>query len=78
MRKEETEIEIFGFLGDPDVLCDVFLETVYKWMFCLCKHMRGCVAENSHVVFFWTLPGERTYDVLLKKTLEGMRYLERV
>jgi hypothetical protein len=30
MRKEETEIEIFGFLGDPDVLCDVFLETVYK------------------------------------------------
>jgi hypothetical protein len=32
--------------------------------------MRGCFAENRHVVFFWKLPGERESNVLLERTLE--------
>ena len=32
--------------------------------------MRGCFAENRHVVFFWKLPGSRACNVWLKCTLE--------
>ena len=32
--------------------------------------MRGCFAENRHVVFFWKLSGERACDVLLEQMLE--------
>jgi hypothetical protein len=32
--------------------------------------MRGCFAENRHVVFLCKLPGERACDVLLEYTLE--------
>jgi hypothetical protein len=32
--------------------------------------MRGCFAENRHVLFFWKLSSERTCDVSLEHTLE--------
>ena len=31
--------------------------------------MRGCFAENRHVVFFWKLPGERARDGMLDRML---------
>jgi hypothetical protein len=41
--------------------------------------MRGCFAENRHMVFFWKLPGKRACDVLLEWILERTcGYLERV
>ena len=32
--------------------------------------MRGCFAENRHVVFFWNLPGEKACYVLMEWKLE--------
>ena len=40
-------------------------------MFCWSRHVRGCFAENRHMVFFWTLSWEEgACDVLLKWMFE--------
>jgi hypothetical protein len=34
--------------------------------------VRECSGENTHVVFFWKLSGERVCDVFLEQTPERM------
>jgi hypothetical protein len=68
-------VQISDFSGDSIVSCDFFFSGD-----CL---MRGCIllkqtcvrmfVENSHMVFFWKLPGKRACDVLLVQTLERIQ-----
>jgi hypothetical protein len=35
--------------------------------------MRGCFAENRHMIFLWKLPEKKACDGLLERTLERTR-----
>lgn len=56
------KVQISGFLGDQVLLYDFFFSGN-----CV---MRGCFAENRHVIVFWNLPGERACNVSLDWTLK--------
>ena len=58
------EVGVSGFNG---VCC-------IMWCFSGNCLLRGCFAENRHMVFFWKLPGERAFDVLLEWILERTHY----
>ena len=63
-KNKTPEVGISGFVGDSVVSWDIFLETV-SWEDVLLRqtHERMFCWEQTHVVFFWKLPGERACDV---------------